>query len=140
ADFDRLSEVNAEEVKCLRRSRREHLIVAKERFDKLRAVSEARLGKLKAYLDEKSFCEEKFLFFNQMKGVFGTMERLKTKYAIDTPPIFYRQCREKEGKLESWLEDRSQLSYEASDFELPADLEINSLLEFLGEETADDAE
>ncbi|CAN8271466.1 unnamed protein product [Cochlearia groenlandica] len=68
------------------------------------------------------------------------MERLKTKFAIDTPPIFERQCREKEGRLERWLEDRPQLYYDASDFELPAELEVNSLLEFLDEEMADGVE
>ncbi|CAN8243611.1 unnamed protein product [Cochlearia groenlandica] len=68
------------------------------------------------------------------------MKRLKTKHAIDTPPIFYRKCREKEGKLERWLAERPQLSYEASDFELPADLEIDSLLGFLAEEVVDGAE
>ncbi|CAN8289032.1 unnamed protein product [Cochlearia groenlandica] len=68
------------------------------------------------------------------------MERLKTLFAIDTPPIFERRCREKEARLERWLGDRLQLSYEASDFELPAELKIESLLGFLGDQTVDDAE
>ncbi|CAN8255275.1 unnamed protein product [Cochlearia groenlandica] len=103
-------------------------------------ASETRLGKLKAYLDEREFVKEKYLLFNQMKGVFGTIERLKTLHAIDTPPIFERRCREKEARLERWLGDRPQLSYEASDFELPAELEIDSLLAFLGEQMDDDAD
>ncbi|CAN8272458.1 unnamed protein product [Cochlearia groenlandica] len=136
ADYDQLSEVGALEVKCLR----ERLIMVKERFNDLRAASEVRLCKLKAYLDEREFTKEKYLLFNQMREVFGTIERLKTQFAIDTPPIFYRRCREKEGKLESWLAERPQLSYEASDFELPVELEIDSLLGFLEEEKGDDAE
>ncbi|CAN8307629.1 unnamed protein product [Cochlearia groenlandica] len=46
------------------------------------------------------------------------------------PPIFERECRARESKLRSWLEDMPQLSYEASDFDLPANLEVDSLLEF----------
>ncbi|CAN8323503.1 unnamed protein product [Cochlearia groenlandica] len=136
ADYDQLSEVGAVEVKLLR----DRLYMVKERFRDLRMASETRLGKLKAYLDEREFVKEKYLLFNQMKGVFGTIERLKTLHAIDTPPIFERRCREKEGRLERWLGDRPQLSYEASDFELPAELEINSLLSFLGEPTDDDTD
>ncbi|CAN8255426.1 unnamed protein product [Cochlearia groenlandica] len=45
-----------------------------------------------------------------------------------------------EARLESWLGDRPQLSYEASDFELPVELEIDSLLAFSGERTDDDAD
>ncbi|CAN8255261.1 unnamed protein product [Cochlearia groenlandica] len=134
ADYDQLSEVGAVEVNLLR----ERLLMAKERFNDLRMASEIRLGKLKAYLDEREFVKEKYLLFNQMKGVFGTIERLKTLHAIDTPPIFERRCREKEARLERWLGDRPQLSYEASDFELPAELEIDSLLTFLGEQMDDD--
>ncbi|CAN8290515.1 unnamed protein product [Cochlearia groenlandica] len=136
ADYDQLSEVGAVEVKLLL----DRLFMVKERFRDLRAASETRLGKLKAYLDEREFVKEKYLLFNQMKGVFGTIERLKTLHAIDTPPIFERRCREMEGKLERWLGDRPQLSYEASDFELPAELEIDSLLAFLVEPTDDDTE
>ncbi|CAN8255137.1 unnamed protein product, partial [Cochlearia groenlandica] len=88
----------------------------------------AHLARLeqRAYLDEEKFAKKQYISFNQMKGVFDIMERLKTKYAIDTPPIFERQCREREGKLQRWLEDRSKLTY----FELPVDLEVDSLLEF----------
>ncbi|CAN8289018.1 unnamed protein product, partial [Cochlearia groenlandica] len=136
ADYDQLSEVDALEVKYFR----ERLVLAKERFDALRAASENRLGKLKAYLDEQKFIEEKSLFYTQMKGVFDTLERLETKFAINIPPIFERQCREREGKLERWLEDRPQLSYEASDFELPADLELDSLVDFMVEEPNEDAD
>ncbi|CAN8285373.1 unnamed protein product [Cochlearia groenlandica] len=130
ADYDQLSEVGALEVKCFR----ERLVVAKQRFDALRVASEARLGKLKAYLEEQKFAEEYSAFYIQMKGVFDTLERLEKKYAIKIPPIFERQCREREGKIERWLEGRPQLSYEASDFELPADLELDSLIDFMVEE------
>ncbi|CAN8288888.1 unnamed protein product [Cochlearia groenlandica] len=65
-----------------------------------------------------------------MKGVFGTLERLNKRFTISTPPIFERECREREGKLQRWLEDRPKFSYEASNFELPSDLEVDSLLEF----------
>ncbi|CAN8287490.1 unnamed protein product [Cochlearia groenlandica] len=136
ADYDQLSEVGAVEVKLLR----DRLFTVKERFRDLRAASETRLGKLKAYLDEREFVKEKYLLFNQMKGVFGTIERLKTLHAIDTPPIFERRMREMEGKLERWLGGRPQLSYEASDFELPAELEVDSILAFLGETADDDSE
>ncbi|CAN8287962.1 unnamed protein product [Cochlearia groenlandica] len=136
ADYDQLSEVGALEVKCFR----ERLIVAKQRFDALRVASEARLGKLKAYLEEQKFVEEYSAFYIQMKGVFDTLERLEKKYAIKIPPIFERQCREREGKIERWLEGRPQLSYEASDFELPADLELDSLADFLVEEPTEDAD
>ncbi|CAN8287856.1 unnamed protein product [Cochlearia groenlandica] len=129
-DYDRLSEVGALEVRCFR----ERLALAKQRFDALRVASEARLGKLKAYLEEQKFVEEYSSFYIQMKGVFDTLERLQTKFAIKIPPIFEHQCREREGKLERWLEDRPQLSYEASDFELPADLELDSLIDFMVEE------
>ncbi|CAN8241027.1 unnamed protein product [Cochlearia groenlandica] len=127
ADYDQLSEVGALEVKCFR----ERLVLAKQRFDALRVASEARLGKL---LEEQKFIEEYSSFYIQMKGVFDTLERLETKFAIEIPPIFERQCREREGKLERWLEDMPQLSYEASDFELPADLGLDSLIDFMVEE------
>ncbi|CAN8286734.1 unnamed protein product [Cochlearia groenlandica] len=136
ADYDQLSEVGALEVKCFR----ERLVVAKQRFDALRVASEARLGKLKAYLEEQRFIEEYSSFYIQMKGVFDTLERLEKKFAIKIPPIFERQCRERERKLERWLEDRPQLSYEASDFELPADLELDSLVDFMVEESGDRAD
>ncbi|CAN8248425.1 unnamed protein product [Cochlearia groenlandica] len=136
ADYDQLSEVGALEVKCFR----ERLVLAKQRFDALRVASEARLGKLKAYLEEQKFTEEYSSFYIQMKGVFDTLERLHTKFAIKIPPIFERECREREGKLERWLEDRPQLSYEASDFELPADLELDSLVDFMVEEPIEDAD
>ncbi|CAN8234189.1 unnamed protein product [Cochlearia groenlandica] len=139
ADYDQLSEVGALEVKCFR----ERLVVAKQRFDALRVASEARLGKLKAYLEEQKISEEYSSFYIQMKGVFDTLERLETKFAIKIPPIFERQCREREGKLERWLEERPQLSYEASDFELPADLELDSLIDFMvgeSDERADGAQ
>ncbi|CAN8269362.1 unnamed protein product [Cochlearia groenlandica] len=135
-DYDRLSEVGALEVRCFR----DRLTLAKQRFDALRVASEARLGKLKAYLEEQKFVEEYSSFYIQMKGVFDTLERLETKFAIKIPPIFERQCREREGKLERWLEDRSQLSYEASDFELPADLELDSFVDFMVEEPIEDAD
>ncbi|CAN8307464.1 unnamed protein product [Cochlearia groenlandica] len=135
-DYDQLSEVGVVELKLLR----ERLFAVKERFRDLRMASETRLAKLKAYLDEREFVKEKYLLFNQMKGVFGTIERLKTLHAIDMPPIFERRCREKEGKLERWLGDRPQLSYEASDFELPGELEIDSLLAFFGEQTDGDTD
>ncbi|CAN8287908.1 unnamed protein product [Cochlearia groenlandica] len=136
ADYDQLSEVGALEVKCFR----ERLVVAKQRFDALCVASEARLGKLKAYLEEQKIIEEYSSFYIQMKGVFDTLERLETKYAIKIPPIFERQCREREGKLERWLEERPQLSYEASDFELPAELELDSLADFMLEEPTEDAD
>ncbi|CAN8258903.1 unnamed protein product [Cochlearia groenlandica] len=60
-----------------------------------------------------------------MRGVFGTIGQLKTQYAIDTPPIFERQCCEKEDKLLRWLEGREKFSYEPSDFVLPSDIEIS---------------
>ncbi|CAN8246613.1 unnamed protein product [Cochlearia groenlandica] len=130
ADYDQLSEVGAAEIKCFC----ERLVLAKHRFDALRVAAETRLNKLKAYLDEQNFTEEKSSFYIQMKGVFDTLERLETKFAIKIPPIFERQCREREGKLERWLEDRPQLSYEASDFVLPADLELDFLSDFMVEE------
>ncbi|CAN8294057.1 unnamed protein product [Cochlearia groenlandica] len=130
ADYDQLFEVGFLEVKNLR----ERLVVAKQRFDALRAASETRLSKLKAYLEEQKISEEYSSFYIQMKGVFDTLERLEKKFAIKIPPIFERQCREREGKLERWLEERPQLSYEASDFELPPDLELESLVDFMVDE------
>ncbi|CAN8255798.1 unnamed protein product [Cochlearia groenlandica] len=122
--YDGLCVRHGDELARLRRSRSEHVAAAKVQLDRLRDASETRLGKLKAYLEEEVAIADKYLLFNQMRGVFGTIEQLKTQYAIDTPPIFERQCREKEGKLRRWLEDRDKFSYEPSDFVLPSDIEI----------------
>ncbi|CAN8241392.1 unnamed protein product [Cochlearia groenlandica] len=123
--YDGIYAYHDDEVARLRRSRLDHVPAAKAQFVKMRDASEARLGKLKAYLDEEDGVREKFLCYNQMNGVFGTLERLKTKYAIDTPPIFVRHCRVKEAKFERWLGDRQKFSYEPSNFVLPSDLEIS---------------
>ncbi|CAN8256374.1 unnamed protein product [Cochlearia groenlandica] len=122
---DGLCAHHSDELARLRRSRSEHVAAAKVQLARLRDASEARLGRLKAYLDEEAAIADKYLLFNQMRGVFGTMEQLKTQYAVDTPPIFERQCRDKEDMLRRWLEDRKKFSYEPSDFVLPSDIEID---------------
>ncbi|CAN8307625.1 unnamed protein product [Cochlearia groenlandica] len=57
-NYDKLFNVSVEELARLRRSRFERLVAAKGRFDELHAASEARLGKLKAYLDEKKYSRD----------------------------------------------------------------------------------
>ncbi|CAN8247077.1 unnamed protein product [Cochlearia groenlandica] len=122
---DGLRAYHDKKIARLRRSRSDHVAAAKVQFARLRDASEVRLGRLKAYLDEEVAVADNYLLYNQMRGVFGTIGQLKTQYAIDTPPIFERQCRDKEDRLRRWLEDREKFSYEPSDFVLPSDIEIS---------------
>ncbi|CAN8255111.1 unnamed protein product [Cochlearia groenlandica] len=124
--YDDLHAHSVHEIARLCSSRFEHVQAAKGRFAELHEASEPRLGKLNEYLAEQEFSKDTFLRFNQLQGVFGTLERLDSKFGYNAPKTFETALRIKEGKLERWLGERPKLSYAASDFEIPSDLGIDT--------------
>ncbi|CAN8245505.1 unnamed protein product [Cochlearia groenlandica] len=113
----------------LRRSRSEYVDAARDQFARLHEESRSKLAKLKAYLAEQEAKKQKFLLWNQLKGIFDTLKTMDQRYGVAPTNDFVEVLRKRKAELEAWLALRPKLSYAASDFELPDELGVASVPE-----------
>ncbi|CAN8255315.1 unnamed protein product, partial [Cochlearia groenlandica] len=110
----------------LRRSRSEYVDGVRDQFARLHEESRSRLAK---FLCEKEEKRQKFLLWNQLKGIFDTLKTMDRRYGVAPPNNFVEVLRKRKVELEVWLASRPKLSYVASDFELPDEIGVAAVPE-----------